>query len=84
MQDELLTRMVRLSHSPGGRVKCKVAEMLDKLPTSDVDIQVREALKSEKVTGSALATVMRAEGFDISAYSVRRHRRGECACGRNV
>lgn len=37
-----------------------------------------------RLTNSAIASVLRAEGFDISNSSVDRHRGKQCACVRNV
>jgi len=35
-------------------------------------------------TNTALARVLREEGYDLSINAVDRHRRGECSCTRNV
>lgn len=78
--NDILSRMQRLSHSPGSRSRCKVAVMLEQMPDSTTESALLTALYRDSITATALAAVMKAEGYDISAFSVRRHRRNECAC----
>jgi acyl-coenzyme A synthetase/AMP-(fatty) acid ligase len=80
MSDDLTSRMQRLSYSAGNRAKCKVAAMLEQMPDTATGEQVLTAIYNDSITATAIAAVMRSEGYDISAFSVRRHRRTECAC----
>lgn len=65
--------------------KCAFAKVMDQLPP-ETAAKVQTALDDETNTVSELADILIAGGFDISAFSVARHRRrgqsNGCRCPR--
>lgn len=61
---------------PGPR--CGFGRILKTL-TPD-DLAFYEQMVAEARTGSFITEVFKADGHDISSYTVRRHLSGECAC----
>jgi hypothetical protein len=62
---------------------CKIGVILT---TADPRIvsDLGKALTDHSISGSVIARVMRLAGYDISEFSVRRHRRTDCACGKYI
>lgn len=65
--------------SAGGR-SCSVARIL---ATSSDAADIRVALATD-VDSSTIARALIASGVIVSATTVRRHRRGDCPCGRDA
>lgn len=65
--------------SGGGQPRCSVSVVLGSLDNKAA-AQLLQAIMDASISGAAISTVMRDEGHDLSAFSVRRHRRRECAC----
>jgi hypothetical protein len=69
---------------------CKVGSILSGDQVSEKDKEVlRQFLDAAegtpgRLTNAAIASALRAEGFDISNSSVDRHRGGQCSCNRKV
>ena len=69
---------------------CKIGLILNgtQLTQKDKDILSDYLSVSEgaqgRLTNSAIASALRAEGFDISNSSIDRHRGRSCACARKV
>ena len=59
--------------SPGPR--CTVAVMLETLGD-----ELAEAVDDESIPATAVEDEMRDRGYDLSEFSIRRHRRGRCRC----
>jgi len=56
---------------------CRLCVALRSMPPKDVDA-LDEALADDSMTGAAISRALKAEGHDISAVIVLRHRKGEC------
>jgi hypothetical protein len=65
--------------SGGGQPRCSVSVVLGSLDNK-ASGELLTAITDLSISGAAISTVMRDEGHDLSAFSVRRHRRRECAC----
>jgi hypothetical protein len=74
----LVERMKTLTVSAQTK-RCAVAVVLGCLDNKE-SAQVMAALQDKSIAGSAIASVLRDEGHNLSAFSVNRHRRRECAC----
>lgn len=61
------------------RSRCTVAKLLEQLPSEDREALTR-ALADPKFQGTQISRALRAEGHRVGDDSVRRHRRGDCAC----
>lgn len=59
---------------------CSVGALLSTMDAADADV-LRSAL-DDGVVGTVLAAALKAEGHDVSAYTLQRHRRGTCRCDR--
>ena len=59
---------------------CGVAKVLDALPAATAD-RVRAELDDEENSSAALADMLIKVGFDVSAFTVARHRRRGHASG---
>lgn len=57
--------------------QCKAGEIIAALPAED-----REAITAALETHSAavLTRILRLEGYDIGATTIKAHKAGECAC----
>jgi hypothetical protein len=52
------------------------------MPVLDKDALL-DALADPLYSSSDIARALQDEGFDISNYTLRYHRRGDCSCARN-
>ena len=57
---------------------CSVTHILTRLDEDDAKA-LRNALEGD-LEGETIAAVLRAEGHQISGYTVQRHRNGRCSC----
>jgi hypothetical protein len=48
----------------------------------DIRTAVAEAQKDPTIGSKAIAQFLQKRGINVPAYSVARHRRGDCACNR--
>jgi hypothetical protein len=69
----------RLTQTPRGKQGsvCRVCRFLIDLPKSD-SATLRAALEGDVYTHKQIADALTAEGWEVSALSVGRHRRGVC------
>lgn len=67
------------AHSSGNQARCQVAIVLGALDNKAA-AELVQAIANPSISGTAISAVMREEGHELSAFSVRRHRRRECAC----
>jgi tetrahydromethanopterin S-methyltransferase subunit A len=58
---------------------CAMGRILDLVQNEDKEA-IEKALANRQISGTVLSKALKTEGYSISAFSVRRHRRGECAC----
>ena len=58
---------------------CTVAWTLDTMPADDA-AALLEALGDETKHAADLARVLAAHGYQLSATTIRRHRKKDCAC----
>lgn len=61
---------------------CSVGAYLNSLAKTARDA-VEAAFARPELTTSAIARAMRDRGADLSSFTVRRHRRGDCSCRKN-
>lgn len=62
---------------------CGVSKALGALPPSDQDTLLK-ALADSTYSGAVLSRMLREEGVVVSDFTIRRHRRTDCACYRNA
>ena len=85
LSDKLLEATKKASASA-----CKLGLLLqgEKLSVKEKEqlSQILEVSEDDprRVPNTAVAKVLRDEGYDISNSSVDRHRRGDCSCNRNA
>lgn len=60
--------------------RCTVCSLLDDLEPTDAKI-LSEALADHAYTHNGISRALRAEGHNITASTLSRHRKGECAGG---
>lgn len=60
--------------------KCRIAEIRGEM-TPDDSKALDEAFADPKWLNSQILRALKAEGFEIGASSVSRHRKGDCICG---
>jgi len=57
--------------------RCAMCQLVDELPEADRAVLVT-ALADHRYTGAAITRALRAEGHQIAAPTVTRHRKGDC------
>lgn len=60
--------------------KCAVDYLMKRLDPDDL-ATLTKALRTKGVTAAAISRAVRNVGEEVSAFSVNRHRKGECSCG---
>lgn len=73
----LLTEAKALTTASG--VRCAVSLLEQALDPAEA-AELREALDSPDVQGSALSRALAARGYTLPALGIQRHRRGDCRC----
>ena len=61
--------------------RCGFSFVIDALPPDDLAV-LDTVMADPLVTSIRIAEVLEAEGHRISSFTVNRHRRGRCSCGR--
>lgn len=61
---------------------CGVGKFLGVMSPPDKEALLG-ALSNPAYTASAIAKALREEGFQVSDFTLREHRRGSCNCSRN-
>ncbi len=74
----LASAIAREMQPPGP--KCAVATVMKLMDPDDV-ATLNAALSDKDITAAAIGRALRSIGVDVSAFSVRRHQKGECSCG---
>lgn len=74
----LASAIAREMQPPGP--KCAVATVIKLMDPDDV-ATLNAALADKDITAAAIGRALRSIGVDVSAFSVRRHQKGECSCG---
>lgn len=74
----LASAIAREMQPPGP--KCAVATVMKLMDPDDV-ATLNAALVDKDITAAAIGRALRSIGVDVSAFSVRRHQKGECSCG---
>jgi hypothetical protein len=64
---------------PGKGPSCAVGKLA--LPPDDMVVFL-EAMERPDILSTVISRTLRAHGYDVSASSIQRHRRGGCACKR--
>lgn len=64
-----------------GGTPCTVKEVLESLEKNDRE-DLEKALEDRSIMGTSITNVLKRRGFNISAHTVQRHRRGGCSCDR--
>jgi len=60
---------------------CGYQTLLDTLDKPD-QVDLETAMSDHSIQGSAIERALRQRGHGITATTLRRHRRGDCSCGR--
>ena len=60
---------------------CGYQTLLDTLDKPD-QVDLETAMSDHSIQGSAIERALRHRGHSITATTLRRHRRGDCSCGR--
>lgn len=60
---------------------CGYQTLLDTLDKPD-QVDLETAMNDHGIQGSAIERALRQRGHTITATTLRRHRRGDCCCGR--
>lgn len=58
---------------------CSIGKLRDGLAPSDL-AELDDLLSDISIPSSAIASALRDEGHEVGAYSLARHRRGDCQC----
>lgn len=61
------------------RPVCTVARLIADLPDDD-RVALSDALADPGILLSAIERALRADGYEIAAQTLGRHRRGDCRC----
>lgn len=61
------------------KIRCAVALTREEMGEED-RAHFDAALTNLALSGALVSSVLKSEGYDLSAFSVRRHRRKECSC----
>jgi hypothetical protein len=72
---EALSKQVK---KPGTR--CAIAVVLDAMEPADAE-ELSDALVDATWAHAQIHRALKAEGHDLAASTVSRHRKGDCACG---
>lgn len=62
-------------------MNCRVREMFDLVPPEDRKALI-SAIENEEISAPAIERALKKNGFPIAGTTIRRHRRGECSCGK--
>jgi hypothetical protein len=57
---------------------CSIRELLEAMPKDEAE-DFRAALRSG-YKGTHIAKAMKSRNYNISSYTIQRHRRGQCSC----
>lgn len=58
--------------------RCSICQLVDSLEPSDQDTLLA-AFADTRFTSAAITRALRSEGHPVSAHTITRHRKGECA-----
>ena len=61
------------------RPSCSVGVLFGQLAKQDA-ADLRSAIENQSIPASTIAHVLKAEGHNVQASAVRRHRNKQCAC----
>lgn len=70
-----------LSENGSQNTNCRIREIADNLPEGDKDALIA-AINDENITTSAIERALKKNGLFVAGSTIRRHRRGECSCGK--
>jgi hypothetical protein len=65
------------------QTNCKVREIADLLPKEDKDAFM-DAINDETIAAPAIERALKKNGFAVASTTIRRHRRGDCSCGKLI
>lgn len=60
---------------------CRAGVIEGGLNDQDGD-DLRKAFADEAITATAICAALKARGLDVNDYTLRKHRKGACACGK--
>lgn len=63
------------------KTNCRVREIAETIPAGDKDAFM-DAINNEDITAPAIERALKKNGYSIAGTTIRRHRRGECSCGK--
>ena len=77
LRDMLTPEAARRSQPKGG---CNLSKTLPKLTDDERELLNTALDDRETYTAVYLADVLKAQGYEVSAFTIRRHRNGTCTC----
>lgn len=60
---------------------CRVKIVRDSMTVDDL-VDLDDAMRDPSITAAAIERVLKRKGIELSANSITRHRRRECACAK--
>lgn len=60
---------------------CRIREIADSLPNEDKNAFMG-AINDENISAPAIERALKKNGYSVAGTTIRRHRRGECSCGK--
>jgi hypothetical protein len=75
--EEAMAALVK--STPVKSTACVMGRVLQKMTDADREL-VQAWLADEEKTAGIISAALRTEGYPVKDQSVRRHRRGACAC----
>lgn len=70
-----------LNESTAPQTNCRVREIADNLPDADKNAFM-DAVNNENITAPAIERALKKNGYPVAGTTIRRHRRGDCSCGK--
>lgn len=70
-----------MNENAGKETNCRVREIGDNLPAEDKAAFIA-AINDESITAPAIERALKKNGFSVAGTTIRRHRRGDCSCGK--
>jgi len=70
-----------LNENTSQQTNCRVREIADSLPEGD-KTAFMDAVNNENITAPAIERALKKNGFPVAGTTIRRHRRGDCSCGK--
>jgi len=70
-----------LNENTSPQTSCRVRVIAENLSDGDKDAFM-DAVNNEDITAPAIERALRKNGISVAGTTIRRHRRGDCSCGK--